>query len=554
MKNKNKPDNLESFFQRVLKDYEEEPDVSFWNNIAPNIPAKSIGPNTSGYRGWMVLVAFVSGLLFSTIGFFLQSNTTLINTLKEEITIKDTYVNELKIEIERLKKANKRVGTVSTINNQNQAQEITQRIDLQEREISLGSQKSDLVSSTNKNSLIKLEMAHNKGAVAATQSTLGSKLQSSFSKETVFIEKDLSYYFQPTKVIDKKQLFFDNQLITNSFFAKKVGVLYTENEDEAQSGLHSKEDLDYLNLLKPALISDKNRTEEIDQEKIDNLLKLTKKKTNFSLGKDGLISFLTFSMNPISGLKYNLDGYQPNPNAIVESAGITSSWNWSVYGGFETKSKWSVQMGVDYNKLTIVKESVNNIRFKSDESQKINEGYVYSFNRRSDGALGSVSVSTTVFNQIKNDNQDITNGDLFKLSVSTEQPVQIIRVPILGGYRFDLSSRFYLTPKIGFSSVWKTKDRTQLRSVNTFDDRLSVQNTGIFLTSKVTTESLEANLRTEFGFRWRPRWYLVAEPRFKYAGKSLFSYKDLELRDAPFHLPCQNGELIFHSLLSNDKE
>lgn len=537
MKNKNKPDNLESFFQRVLKDYEEEPDVSFWNNIAPNIPAKPVGPISTGYKGWMVIAAFVSGLLFSSIGFFLQSNTSLINTLKEEITIKDTYVNELKFEIERLKKAKNMAETLSTVNQQqHKKQEITQRIDLQERDILLASKKSNLVSPTNKNRLIKLEIARNKGAVATTQSSIGSKLQSSFLKETVFIGKDFSYYFQPARVSVNDWLLFDNQLITNSFFAKKSGVFYDENEEESQSGVNLKKDLANLDLLKPALIADKIRTEEIDQKKIDKLLKLTKRKPNFGLGNDGLTSFLTFSMNPVSGLKYNLDGYQPNPNTIVESEGITSSWNWSVYGGFETKSKWSVQMGVDYNKLTIVKESVNNIQFKVDESQKINEGYVYSFNRRSDGALGSVSVSTTVFNQIKNDNQDIANGDLFKLSVSTEQPIQIIRVPILGGYRFDLSSRFYLMPKIGFSSVWKTKDRTQLRSVNTFDDRLSVQNAGIFLTSKVTTESLEANFRTEFGFRWRPRWYLVAEPRFKYAGKSLFSYKDLELRDSPFHL------------------
>lgn len=539
MENKNKPDNLESFFQRVLKDYEEEPDVSFWNNIAPNIPAKPVTLTVTGYKGWMVVAAFVAGLLFSTIGFFLQSNTQLITNLKQEITLKDNKVEELELEIRQLKQAKELVASAPSTPNQdhNKEQEITRRNTLTERSNIIASKKSDLViPTTEKESLIKLEIAHNKGAVATTQQAVGSQLQSSLLGSRTFVEKDFRNYFDPPNTNNIDRLLFDNQLITNSFFAGNIGLFKEENERTKVEETSSFKSLDFLQLMKPSLIADRARSNEIDQKKIKKLLKSTNKKTNFGLGKDGLTSFITFSMNPVSGLKYNLDGYRPNPTAIVESAGISSSWNWSVYGGFETKSKWSVQMGIDYNKLVIVKESISNISFQTGESQKINEGYVYSFNRRSDGALGQVSVNTTVFNQVKNDGQDIENGDLFKLGVSTEQPAQIIRVPIMGGYRFDLSSRFYVTPKLGVSSVWKTRDRTQLRSVTTFNDRLSVQNSAIFLSSKVTTESLEANFRTEFGFRWRPRWYLVAEPRFKYAGKSLFSYKDLELKDAPFHL------------------
>jgi len=265
------------------------------------------------------------------------------------------------------------------------------------------------------------------------------------------------------------------------------------------------------------------------------LFEKSKKAGNIEEEYEQLTSFITGYINPLSSFKYNLKGYQPKVPTLLESAGIGSSWNWSVYVGFETKSKWSVQMGFDYNNLTIIKESVNNVRFKKEDAQRVNGGYVYSFNQRTDGPLGQVSVSSTIFNQFKNDGQDILDGDLFQLSISTEQPVKIIRLPILGGYRFDLSNRFFVTPKLGVSAVWKIKDLIQLREIKTFSDRLSLQRSGIFLTTKTTTESLEANFRTEFGFRWRKRWYLVAEPRYKY-GKSLFQYNDLELKDSPFHL------------------
>lgn len=534
MENNKKPDNLESFFQRVLKDYEEEPDVSFWNNIAPNIPAKPALPTKTGYKGWMLFVAFLAGILLSSAGFYWKSNASFIQKLQADLTQKKVKINQLEQELIRLKQSDE---VVVAPPNQNESiakkEEITLRNTPENQVHSIVANTSDLDNPTDKDLLIKLEIARNKGVVATTDQSTSSLLQPSYSKSSVFVGKDFSHQFKVP--IKNSQLLFDNQLITNSFF---VNVKPLENQ-ERKVKVAKEEDtkaLNFLTLNKPTFIPLQEKTRAIDQRQISKLLKSLKKKANFGLGNDGLTSFVTVSTNPLSGLKYNLKGYQPQSSSIVESAGITTSWNWSAYGGFETKSKWSVQMGIDFNKLTIFKESVSNIRFKASESQRINEGYVYSFNRRSEGALGSVSVSATIFNQIKNDNQNIENGDLFKLSVTTEQPVQIIRVPIMGGYRFDLSSRVYVMPKIGFSSVWKTKDRTQLRSVDTFDDRLSVQKSGIFLTSKLTTESLEANFRTEFGFRWRPRWYLVAEPRFKYAGKALFQYKDLELRDSPFQL------------------
>ena len=38
MKGKNKPDNLEKFFQRVLGEFEEDPGEAFWDRIAPIFP------------------------------------------------------------------------------------------------------------------------------------------------------------------------------------------------------------------------------------------------------------------------------------------------------------------------------------------------------------------------------------------------------------------------------------------------------------------------------------------------------------------------------------
>ncbi|MEM1123544.1 MAG: hypothetical protein AAGJ18_24105, partial [Bacteroidota bacterium] len=453
---------------------------------------------------------------------------------KEELALKDKKISTLELTVGALEEA---VALANTEKNQSttfaERQEITTRSMFDVKSNQNSSKKSKIIDPIEDDLLIKLEIARNEEVVAAKHQSNNSRPQPLLGSKSAFIGKDFNSDFLNNKIKRIGQLLANNQSIINR-------VLESNNDEkidkQAANGEQRIPATPSIAKLSPSAIDYQDKIRPIDQRRIYHLLKNNQQKSIFGLGEDGIMAFVTASFNPAASLKYNLDGYRPDPNAIVEAAGITSSWSWSVYGGFETKSKWSVQMGIDYDKLTIVKQSINNIRFKAAEAQRINQGYVLSVNQRSDGALGLVRVNSQLFNQVKNDGQDIEDGDLFKLSVATEQPVRIVRVPILGGYRFDLSSRFYVTPKIGVSPVWKIKDRTQLQSIDTFTDRLSVQQSAIFLTSKVTTESLETNFRTEFGYRWRPRWYLVAEPRFKYTRNALFSYKDLELRDAPFHL------------------
>ena len=66
MKEEKKPDNLEDFFQRVLQGDEEDPGADFWDRIAPNIAPKPTGKPPFVFKGWMVLLAFLGGLLSST--------------------------------------------------------------------------------------------------------------------------------------------------------------------------------------------------------------------------------------------------------------------------------------------------------------------------------------------------------------------------------------------------------------------------------------------------------------------------------------------------------
>jgi len=527
MKEENKPDNLEHFFQRVLNDYEEDPGIDFWDRIVPNIPSKPEGKPPFVYKGWMVFLAFIGGGLFSAFLFNWQSNTHLIEDLEKELLLKETLIVELEETVSQIKTAyGSKEAIDQTINHSKIKTEETIRGTSSNSVNHFNySKKSTTDLPDDKEQSIKREITRTTGVKSTTRLIQGSGLQHFVSSNNFdHLFKTPSHR---TSNYQSMQLLFDKQLISNS---KNSGVDREEKERVSMDNFNQLPIKEKLELDYP--------TNTFDLTESDKKILLPKptKVISIGLGEDAPTAFITATINPLSSYKYNLKGHTPQSSSFVETAGITTSWNWSVYAGFETKSKGSFQVGLDFNKLVLLKDSQHNIRFNAEESTRINGGYLVSLSQRSDGALGQIVVNANIFNKLRNDGNDIQNGDLFSLSIRTEQPVQIVRLPIMGGYRIDLSKRFYVTPKLGVSAVWKIREQTQLKSVRAFSDRINIQNADIFLTNTITTESLEAIFRAEFGYRWKSKWYMVAEPRFKYSGKGLFNYKQVELFDSPFQI------------------
>ncbi len=527
MKEEKKPDNLEHFFQRVLNDYEEDPGVDFWDRIIPNIPSKPEGKPPFVYKGWMVFLAFITGGLLSAFLFNWQSNTRLIEDLEKEIFLKETQIVELEETVRQIKTTYVRKEAIDqTINDSKIKTERTIRETSNSSDNNFNyTKKSTVGLPDDKKQFIKLETTRTTSVVPTTHLMQGSGPQRFVSSNN--FDQLFKAPSPWTSNYQSMQLLFDKQLISNS---KNSGIYRAEKERVSMDNFDQLPVKEKLELDYP--------TNTFDLTESDKKLLLPKptKVISIGLGDDAPTAFISATINPLSSYKYNLKGHTPQSSSFVETAGITTSWNWSVYAGFENKSKGSFQVGLDFNKLVLFKESRHNIRFNAEEATRINGGYLVSLIQRSDGALGQIVVNANIFNKLRNDENDIQDGDLFSLSIRTEQPVQILRLPIMGGYRIDLSRRFYMTPKLGVSAVWKIREQTQLKSIGAFSDRINIQNADIFLTNTVTTESLEAIFRTEFGYRWKSKWYIVAEPRFKYSGKGLFNYKQVELVDSPFHL------------------
>ena len=535
MKKSEQPDNLESFFRNALEDYREDPGLSMWGRISASLPGATVATTTGSalWSSWMLLVAFGVGILLSGLVFYYYQQNHQLNVIETELHSKLTTIKTLEARIHQLEREVDQQNQQLAIHEQSAANWQQKALEWEQTEQmltqSLGAFQENTIrpKSSGQNRFIKLTTARQpfeKSVPGVPQTTFSSAVGRLFlgGKSASGRTNGVAWTNRT------EQLLFDKHLIRNTFFQTPPVPQKTVNSSEERSAMVA--NLLFLDGRPLRQLTFRTNNAMKTAADLDRLRKLQIPPNLFTNDSD-VRAFINVSVNPLMKMKYHLAGY-PELFSATSTLGIQNALNWSVNLGIEAKSRWSFQMGINYDALSLVREERNNIRFTASDATANHGGFVYGFNLRTDAALGPVVATSTVFNQTRGDGEDVLDGDLFGVRLTTRQPVRVIRLPILGGYRFDVARRFYITPKVGLSAVWKVRDRTQLDRLQTFSERISVQRADIFLTSKSTSEALEANLWTEFGFRYRQHWYLTAETRFRYGPSALFEYKNLALQNS----------------------
>ena len=333
MKGKNKPDNLEDFF-KPLGEYEEDPGIDFWERIAPMVPPKMSPVD----KGWMLAIAFVAGLLLSSLFFYWQSNTKFLKNLETQIIEKNKQIAILQqqvIELQKQQKENKNKDNNPIVDIDSNNEEITQQKSALSLRIIDSPEKVNLRTEpiqTDQESIIKLEIARKTALVTAASNMDGGWLQRflhSVNQDFLKLFKDNN---KSINIVKLQQLLTDKQLISNTFF-EGLSKDYAAPSKSKKVTKQSK-NLNLLPVKKTTSIAfDKNNFAFSLAEKTQLLGKAITPKLELEADYEKLTAFITGSINPLSSYKYDLVGYEPAGSINFGSAGVGTSWNWSLYDG-----------------------------------------------------------------------------------------------------------------------------------------------------------------------------------------------------------------------------
>ncbi len=572
MERNNKQDNLERFFQQSLQGFEEDPGADFWDRIVPIIPDRPIiSSNSVFYKGWMLFLSFGLGVLATSLYFHWQLNNERLIYAEQLIQQNQQSIEAIrkKLKTETVKLPKAESLTPNPKNQEKKQLSLSKKTIFTSKESpgsnfesALKNQKNDLV--------IKPVIARQKSVVAPIADASNGTLQPFY----LFEKKNHLSIFETTGkapvLKTGEQLLFDNQLITNTFFNKQLVTNQQLNGEKIEMvGFNPIPSEKNFEIIATEDFGKLSRSDKRILEQFSNLNPIEK------ANQGELRTFLVMSFNSLVSKNYKFEGYRDNV-PISHRATTKLVRNWSINAGIENRKNWIFQLGLDYNNLKLVKKSTINVRYHFSASDPTIGGYIQSFNRKYDSALGPVSIistifhkaksdkhsllndaetttivnqmehekqgsldgaePSTIFNQIENDGQDLLDGAQIKLTATTEQPLKFVRLPILSGYKLHLGSRWQITPKAGFAVTWGIKEKVKLQGVETSHKRLVVRNEEILITNTFTQRYLEGLFRTEFAYRWRPAWYIIAEPQLKIGNKALFTYNSVGLEERPWQL------------------
>jgi len=132
----------------------------------------------------------------------------------------------------------------------------------------------------------------------------------------------------------------------------------------------------------------------------------------------------------------------------------------------------------------------------------------YTFNFSQDEE--DVSVGLTLFQPSGSSTAKLEDGDVFKTTVALQQQVELSRIYLSLGYKFNLNHRFQLIPKIGGGTILYNNLNTQISQVNVQNDVLIAQSFTIEGSQSKRRVLSSWQLSLDALYRWKPRWSIQA--------------------------------------------
>ena len=463
-------DNLENLYRKSFEGFERKPKADFWDKLEPIIPPKP--PRNNPKLG--LLLAYCAGLLsmlLLLVGYQFFTNQKSNN-----------FISSLPIQLEK-------IGT-------------TERIDL----LDLQKEKQPL---SEKDLNIKTSNINER--TTAKDETIG------IAGTTQFVPFTKPYIPITTFTEFKRDLTPHQELISTSSNEKikQFSIIDNKTSNKEVSPQKSKK-WKVRKLVRPFL--PKNYAALQIEKGLFSKNSGQIRKQKKGLSNDIEYAFLGLQYTPFSLGSVKIEKY-PSGTTFSQSASVHQTKGFDISVGVQLENNWFVQTGFSNHKYALKQTHRHPILTNSINAIVEEQGIVQEYDFAGLPIVEPIQQRLEVWTPTN----EFLDGATFWVQSTTQQSLKFWNVYFNLGYRFRLSPRWQLTPKLGFGAAWGEKGRVTLSSINLLDTIQKIRSASIANTNVTSFNFIEGLASTELAYRFSRHISLTAAPQYRFGFKPFFN-------------------------------
>lgn len=455
-------DNLENLYRKSFEDFERKPKADFWDRLAPIIPPK---PEPDNGKLWLFL-AYCAGLLSMLIMvlgyqfFIVEQSQPFLSALPIHTKTEESKLPEFSTNDIATKETTAPITTFSIPSHQ--------------IEIPSKSDNTSDIPFFSKNESITKNAIEKNGKINPVNNSSYTKSEHKSNAPEVVVAG-----FQDSKVLKEKGV------------SKKMNIPFLRKN------------------YYPSLQSEKQ---------LFAFRKKRKPKRKTGLRSIIEYSFLGLQYTPISLGTVKIAAHT-NGTSFSQNADINRTKGYDISVGIQFKNNWFVQTGFTKHDYNLNHTHRHSISTNYNNAVVLEDGLIHEYTFAGYPIIEPIQQKVEVWNKA----EDFQNGTPFLVQSTTQQDLKFSSIYTHIGYRYRLSSRLQIIPKLGVSAAWVEKGKVELKNVDLLDGRQRLINSSIANTNVTTNNLIEGLVSAELVYRYSKRISFTGTPHYRFGFSPFFN-------------------------------
>jgi len=235
--------------------------------------------------------------------------------------------------------------------------------------------------------------------------------------------------------------------------------------------------------------------------------------------KDGVeYAFIGLQYTPVV-LGFIKIADQSNNTTFAQNASINQTEGYDISMGIQLKNNWLFQTGFNHHAYTLQQTHRQDITTNQTNAIALEDGFIQAYTFEKQPIIEPIQGRIEVWSRPS----DYPEGTTFGVQSTIQQQLKFSSIYSQIGYRYRLSPRWQIVPKLGVAVAWAEKGQVQLTAIDLLDTRQNLLAASIGNTNTTRANFIEGSVSTAFIYRYSKRISFTGTPLFRFGFQPFFT-------------------------------